>query len=86
MSLWSRVRNVFRGEQLSGEIDEELQAHIEQAVEQGRAPEEARRSFGPMLLQRERSRDIRAMAWMEAPKPGLKSCPWWLAEQPAQSR
>ncbi len=68
MSLWSRIRNVFRGEQLSSEIEEELRAHIEEAVAQGRDPEEARRAFGPMLLQRERSRDIRAMAWMEALK------------------
>lgn len=68
MSLWSRIRNVFRSEQLGGEIEEELRAHIDEAVAQERDPGEARRAFGPMLLQRERSRDIRAMAWMEALK------------------
>jgi hypothetical protein len=41
---------------------------VEEAAAQGRDPEEARRAFGPMLLQRERSRDIRAVAWVEALK------------------
>lgn len=68
MSLWSRVRNIFRSERLSSEIEEELRAHVEEAAAQGRDPEEARRAFGPMLLQRERSRDIRAVAWVEALK------------------
>ena len=46
MSLWSRIANVFRGDRLSREIDEELQSHIEEAIEQGRDPAEARRAFG----------------------------------------
>ena len=47
MSFWSRMANVFRGDRLSREIDEELQSHIEEAIEQGRDPAEARRAFGP---------------------------------------
>ena len=46
MSLWSRIVNVFRGDRLSREINEELQSHIEESVEQGRDPAEARRAFG----------------------------------------
>ena len=38
MSLWSRFRNVFRGDGLSREIDEELESHIAEAIEHGREP------------------------------------------------
>jgi predicted permease len=66
MSLWSRIANVVRGDRLSREIDEEIQSHLEEAVEQGRDPAEARRDFGPVLLRREESRDIRMIAWLES--------------------
>ena len=66
MSLWSRIANVFRGDRLSREIDEELQSHIEEAIEQGRDPAEARRAFGSALRQREESRDIRLVAWLDS--------------------
>src|SRR5712691_6350935 len=49
MSLWSRIANVFRSDRLSREIDEELAAHIEEAIEQGRDPAEARRAFRSTL-------------------------------------
>src|SRR6476661_6037006 len=62
MSLWSRFANVFRGDRLSGEIDEELQSHIQEAIEQGRDPAEARKAFGSAL----RQRDVRAIAWLDA--------------------
>jgi hypothetical protein len=42
MSLWSRFANVFRADRLSREIDEELQSHIQEAIEQGRDPAEVR--------------------------------------------
>jgi len=66
MSLWSRIVNVFRGDRLSREIDEELQSHIEEAVEDGRDAAEARRAFGSALRLREESRDIRLVAWLES--------------------
>jgi hypothetical protein len=47
MSLWSRIANVVRGDGLSREIDEELQSHIAEAIEQGRDPSEARRRSAP---------------------------------------
>ena len=46
MSVWSRFANVFRGERLSRELDEELESHIAEALEQGRDPDEARRLLG----------------------------------------
>ena len=66
MSLWSRINNVFRVDRLSREIDEEFEAHIREAVEQGRDPAEARRTFGPRLRQRDESRDVRVIAWLDS--------------------
>jgi len=66
MSLWSRITNVFRGDGPSREIDEELQSHIDEALEHGRDPSEARRAFGSRLRRREDSRDIRLIVWLDA--------------------
>jgi len=66
MSMWSRMTNVLRGDRLSREIDEELQSHIAEAIEQGRDPAEARRAFGSALHEREESRDIRLIAWLDS--------------------
>ena len=66
MSMWSRIANVFRGDRLSREIDEELQSHIAEAIEQGRDPAEARKSFGGALQMREECRDFRLFAWLES--------------------
>src|SRR5882724_9423537 len=66
MVLWSRIRNVFRGDHLNREIDEELESHIQEAIEQGRDPVEARRAFGSALRHREGSRDARLVVWLES--------------------
>jgi putative ABC transport system permease protein len=66
MSFWSRITNVVRTDGLSREIEEELQSHIAEAIAHGRDPAEARRAFGPALLRREESRDIRVMAWLDS--------------------
>ena len=66
MSLWSRISNALRGERLNGEIDEELQSHIEEAIASGRDPSEARRAFGSTLHAREASHGIRAAGWLES--------------------
>jgi len=68
MSLWSRVANAVRGEQLSREIAEEMESHIAEAVEQGRDPDEARRALGSSYQQRqqrETSYEIRTVGWLE---------------------
>jgi hypothetical protein len=46
MSLWTRVKNMVQNDRLNREIEEEMHLHIEDAVEEGRDPEEARRAFG----------------------------------------
>ena len=66
MSVWSRLVNLVRGDRLLREIDEELESHIAEAVEQGRDPEEARRAFGPTLRRREESRDMQVMVWLDS--------------------
>jgi len=66
MSLWSRVVNVFREDRLSREIEEEFQSHLEEAIEQGRDPEEVRRAFGAALRLREESRDARLIPWLDS--------------------
>ena len=66
MSLWSRIANVVRWRSLSREIDEEVQSHIEEAVEHGRDPAEARTAFGSALRYSEESRDIRLIPWLES--------------------
>ncbi len=66
MSLWSRIANEFRGGRLNREIDEELQSHIDEAVERGRDPEEVRRALGSRLRTREDSRDVRLVAWIDS--------------------
>src|ERR1039457_3369900 len=66
MSLWTRITNVFRGDRLSRDIDEELQSHIADAIEHGRDPSEARRAFGSPLRHREHSLDVRLIAWLDS--------------------
>ena len=66
MSLWSRISNAVRGERLNREIEEELQLHIEEAIASGRDPDEARRTFGSILRQREASHSIRVAGWLES--------------------
>jgi len=66
MSLWSRIVNGLRADRLNREIDEEFASHIDEAIEQGREPLEARRAFGSALRQRESSRDARLIVWLDS--------------------
>jgi putative ABC transport system permease protein len=66
MSLWTRMANVFRGERVNREIDEELEAHVAEAMASGRDAEEARRALGSPLRHREESRDARIVTWLDS--------------------
>ncbi len=68
MGIWRRIKYSFRGEQLNRELNAEFEAHIAEAIEQGRDPEEARRSFGPLLRQREAIREHRVLGWLDGVK------------------
>ncbi len=65
MSLLTRIRNVFRGARLRGELDEELRSHLEEAAELGRDRDEARRALGSYARLREESQDLKVVAWLE---------------------
>ena len=66
MSILRRFTNLFRIKRLTDEIDEELQSHLDEAVAQGRDPDEAHRAFGSPLRHREASRDARLITWLDA--------------------
>ncbi|HYO81893.1 MAG TPA: ABC transporter permease [Bryobacteraceae bacterium] len=66
MALWSRIRNVFRGDRLNREFDEELEGHLADAIADGSDPAEARRALGPALHHREASRDARLIASLDS--------------------
>jgi hypothetical protein len=66
MKVWRRLGNVFRGDSLNRELDEELESHIDAAIEQGRNPEEARRALGEPLRWRDQSRDIKLASWLDS--------------------
>ncbi len=66
MSFWSRITNAFRADRTNREIDEELQSHLDDAIAQGRDPAEATRALGSALRQRESSRDIKIIPWLDS--------------------
>lgn len=66
MALWRRMTNVFRGERLNRELDEEMEAHLEEALARGRDPAETRRPFGAPLRHREASRDAKIIGWLDS--------------------
>ncbi len=51
---------------MNHELDNEMEAHIAEAVERGRDESEARRAFGSMLRHREESRDSRVIGWLDS--------------------
>ncbi|HEU4414235.1 MAG TPA: ADOP family duplicated permease [Candidatus Angelobacter sp.] len=68
MSIWSRIANTLRGDRVNREIDEELQLHLQEAIESGRDPDEARRAIGNALSLREQAREFRILPWFDSLK------------------
>lgn len=66
MTWLTRLLNFFRRDRLAREIDEELSAHFDEALQDGRSPEEARRRLGSQLHHRERSLDFKLLPWLDA--------------------
>ena len=74
MSWWSRITNVFRSARLDRDLDDEQRFHIEaradeleaQGLSRQAALEQAARRFGPRLVLRESSRDIRLAPWLDS--------------------
>jgi predicted permease len=73
LEAFNRVRSFFRGAPLDQELNEEMTAHLEMAVEEnlrrGMAEDEARRlaliQFGGVQQARERHREARGLAWLD---------------------
>jgi macrolide transport system ATP-binding/permease protein len=72
VSYWSRLTGALRGDRLTAEIDEELDAHVADAIAAGRDPAEARRALGHRLQHREASRDVRVLIWLADVSQDLK--------------
>jgi len=66
MSIFSRLLNVFGCSRLHHDIAEELNSHLDEAIESGLDPIEARRSFGSVLRYREQSRDAKVVVCMDS--------------------
>jgi predicted permease len=72
--IWARIRYLFRREPHARELDEELEAHLEMAieanVERGMSPEEARRlarrEFGNPARVRESAQEAWLFHWLES--------------------
>ena len=71
MSLATRIANAFRSDRLNRELNEEFEAHIADAIAEGRNPAEARRAFGSPLRQREASRQHRVAGWLDGLRADL---------------
>jgi putative ABC transport system permease protein len=80
MSWVNKLRNLFRSERMERELDEELRAHVEMRVEEniaaGMTPQEARndaqRRFGNFTLQKEDTREIHVIGWLETTMQDLR--------------
>jgi hypothetical protein len=74
MSWWSRLKNVARTDRLDGDLDEELQFHIAEAIEtlvtqgvpRAEATTRVHRRFGNQLRWREQSRDVKLIPWLDS--------------------
>ena len=86
MSLWMRVANAFRGARVNREIDEELEAHVAEAMASGRDAAEARRALGSPLRHREESRDARLPGWRQTShRTYATPCARWDGDQDLRS-
>jgi predicted permease len=72
--IWMRIRELFRGARLDGELDEEVGLHLQMMEEEFRrrgmseteAMAAARREFGGVAHSKEAYRDQRGFPWLES--------------------
>jgi predicted permease len=73
VSLFTRIRNIFRTDRISDEIDREITFHLDERADDlmaagmraRDAKREARRRFGSVTLQKENTRDRDVLVWLE---------------------
>ncbi|HET9948650.1 MAG TPA: ABC transporter permease [Longimicrobiales bacterium] len=74
MSWYKRVVNLLRPERLSRELDREIAFHVAERADElmaagmseAEALREARRRFGNVVLQKERTREVDVVRWLES--------------------
>ena len=74
MAWYSRLRNLFQSARVSHEIDRELSFHVSERIDEliasGLNPDDARRQanrqFGNYSLQKEKTRDVDLLGWLES--------------------
>jgi len=74
MAWYHRVLNIVRPERLSRDLDREIEFHLAERTDEliaaGMAPEaaarEAKRRFGNRMLQKDRTRDVDIVVWLES--------------------
>ena len=63
--FWTKIKNVFRRDRLAAELQEEMQAHLDEAAAHGRDAAEALRAFGHVTNIREASQDLKLAVWLD---------------------
>src|ERR1700729_2439910 len=74
MAWMKRLRGLWKRERINRELDEELRYHFDRRIADGiragmsarEAYEAAQRSFGNFTLQKERTRDMDILGWLES--------------------
>src|SRR3954463_13107119 len=66
MSIWSRLKKTFRGEQHSAEIDEELRFHLDMDAASGSDEREARLRLGNATRIGEETRAMGVIEWLDS--------------------
>src|SRR4051812_12762192 len=90
MAWHERIRNLFRGDKVGERIDDEFAFHlaerIDELVEQGMSEAEAhsraRRQFGNLAQQKEQTRDVDLMRWLDTLAQDIRYAFRTMARQP----
>jgi putative ABC transport system permease protein len=90
MAWWTRVRGLWKREELGRDLDEELRSHVEmRAVDNlsaGMVEADARRDalkrFGNVTLMKEKTREVDIMGWIETAAQDLKFAARMLRKSP----
>jgi hypothetical protein len=91
MSWMRRLVNVFRSDRLASDLDRELAFHVAERADDLRAAglsereaqREAERRLGNALLQKDRTRDVDVLVWLDTVRADLRYAVRSLAGSPA---
>src|SRR5437899_8976283 len=80
MALLARLRNLWRADELGGELEEELRSHVEMRAEANRATgmsgdearQAAQRQFGNAMRSKEEMREADLVGWVDTAKRDVR--------------